>query len=381
MSSVHRQPGRPCWFCAFYNSNGKRVFRSTGTAKKTDAVKICNAWAKAAKLARRNTLTQDRARAIIEAGVLDILEDSGVEAPRRTVEEFFNLWIEAREKVTSPTTFSRYSGVIKSFLTWMGTDRRGSISNLTMERIEDYRAYIAKKSSASNVNVHLKVLRVALKKAVPRYLSSNPASHVENLDMTDRNERRPFTMQELKDLLEHASRDWRTMILIGLYTGFRLADCASLTWANLDMRNREFVLRTQKTDRVQRVPIHKALMTHLESLPAGDDPKASLAPSLVGKIPSRMSNEFFAIMVSAGIVQDRDHSKVGQGRDTKRRFSEVSFHSLRHTATSLLKNAGVSEAVTMDLIGHESAAISRNYTTIDGPTKRDAIDKMPDITR
>jgi integrase len=37
---------------------------------------------------------------------------------------------------------------------------------------------------------------------------------------------------------------------------------------------------------------------------------------------------------------------------------ELSFHSLRHTAVSLLKEAGIPDAVVMELVGHESAAMS-----------------------
>jgi hypothetical protein len=50
------------------------------------------------------------------------------------------------------------------------------------------------------------------------------------------------------------------------------------------------------------------------------------------------------------------------------------------TTTSLLKNAGVSEAMARDIIGHESAAISRHYTHIDEDSKRKALAKLPDIT-
>jgi hypothetical protein len=53
---------------------------------------------------------------------------------------------------------------------------------------------------------------------------------------------------------------------------------------------------------------------------------------------------------------------------------------LRHTATSLLKNAGVSEAVARHIIGHESAPISRHYTHIDESSKRKALAKLPDVT-
>jgi integrase len=55
-------------------------------------------------------------------------------------------------------------------------------------------------------------------------------------------------------------------------------------------------------------------------------------------------------------------------------------HALRYTATSLLKNAGVSDIVALDIVGHESAAVSRNYTHIHAKTKRTALDKLPDVT-
>jgi integrase len=59
--------------------------------------------------------------------------------------------------------------------------------------------------------------------------------------------------------------------------------------------------------------------------------------------------------------------------------SEISFHSLRHTNVSLLKNAGVSDAVAQDLVGHESAEVSRLYTHIEDKTKRRAVNKLPVI--
>jgi integrase len=69
----------------------------------------------------------------------------------------------------------------------------------------------------------------------------------------------------------------------------------------------------------------------------------------------------------------------GKGRGGRRAPSVLSFHSLRHTATSFLKNAGVSDAVARDIIGHESAAVSANYTHIDQRTKREALEKLPDL--
>jgi hypothetical protein len=46
----------------------------------------------------------------------------------------------------------------------------------------------------------------------------------------------------------------------------------------------------------------------------------------------------------------------------------------------MLKDAGLSDVGARDIVGHESAAVSRNYTHIDGDTKRAALDKLPDVT-
>jgi integrase len=59
----------------------------------------------------------------------------------------------------------------------------------------------------------------------------------------------------------------------------------------------------------------------------------------------------------------------------------LSFHSLRHTTTSILKNAGVNSAIVMDVVSHQSTAISAHYTTIDSDAKRRAIERMPDISQ
>jgi integrase len=118
-----------------------------------------------------------------------------------------------------------------------------------------------------------------------------------------------------------------------------------------------------------------------------DDPAAPLFPeacAIASKegSDSRLSQQFHGLLVSAGLASARlpNHMSKGIGRAAHRELSDVSFHSLRHTATSLLKNAGVSEAVAMDIIGHDSEAMSRIYTKITEASKRKAIAKLPDLT-
>jgi integrase len=178
------------------------------------------------------------------------------------------------------------------------------------------------------------------------------------------------------------------MVIAGLYTGLRLKDVASLTWANIDLQTDQVAISTSKTDRRQILPIAKPLRAYLDALSAGDDPTAPLFP---GAHPfavrsggtAVLSQQFYALLVAANLATARPpkHLSAGRGRSAARERSTITFHSLRHTATSLLKAAGVSESVTRDIIGHESAEISRHYTHVEESAKRAAIDKLPDVTK
>jgi integrase len=133
------------------------------------------------------------------------------------------------------------------------------------------------------------------------------------------------------------------------------------------------------------IPLHPVLIEYLESLEASDDPDLPVFPKSapiagVASGDSRLSQQFHTLLVSAGLAQARSKDATGEGRSKRRNISEVSFHSLRHTATSLLKNAGVSETVAMDIIGHDSKAMSRHYTVVDEPTKRKALSQLPRFT-
>ena len=170
------------------------------------------------------------------------------------------------------------------------------------------------------------------------------------------------------------------MILIAFYTGLRLRDCANLTWRNVELDTNTLNVLTEKTKRQQVLPLAEPLARHLSGM-AGDDPDGALCPTLRGKPAARLSAQFYKVMVKAGIVKKRGNKSAGKGRDSKRDRNEISFHSLRYNCTSALKSSGVSDSVAMDIVGHETASVSRSYTKIDDTAKRTAVNKLPDITK
>jgi integrase len=125
-------------------------------------------------------------------------------------------------------------------------------------------------------------------------------------------------------------------------------------------------------------------MEHIEKLPAGDQPNAHLHPKAAKAFQSgnspMVSRQFGDLLISAGVSDRRGHGKTsGKGRASTRATSELSFHSLRHTATSLLKNAGISPAVVQDIIGHDSAEMNTHYTHIESGAKRKALQMLPKL--
>ena len=98
------------------------------------------------------------------------------------------------------------------------------------------------------------------------------------------------------------------------------------------------------------------------------------------KRTASLSNQFREILVDAGLVEPRGHEAAKQGRSQARETSEISFHRLRHSAVTMLKASGLSDFVAREIVGHESAAVSRQYTHLSTDDLRSAMQRLPDVT-
>jgi integrase len=127
----------------------------------------------------------------------------------------------------------------------------------------------------------------------------------------------------------------------------------------------------------------RQMRVYLALLPASDNPNAFIFPRAANaKRTASLSNQFRDILVAAGLVEPRPrgHRSTGRGRSGAREPSELSFHSLRHSAVTMLKAAGVSDFIAREIVGHESAAVSRQYTHLTTDDKRAAMQRLPDVT-
>src|SRR5262249_7999104 len=102
-----------------------------------------------------------------------------------------------------------------------------------------------------------------------------------------------------------------------------------------------------------------------------------LFPSLAQRATSLLSKEFRLLMQQAHIEQRviRERNEDGSGRSV----SALSFHSLRHSFSSLLANLGVAEETRMALTGHTTREMQQHSTHRELAILRDAVAVLPKV--
>ena len=304
---------------------------------------------------------------------------------------FFTGWLKGKKGALSTSSYEAYEAVATSFVQFMGERADLEIAHITATDVIKFRDLLATQVSVNSTNNRLKVLRVALQQAWrDGKLEENPGKKVQSLKKPrGGSKRRAFTIEELKSLLKEASGEWKGQLLFGIYTGQRLGDIAQLCWDGIDMEKKILSLSTQKTERRQILPLAPTVVRWLAAAASKitGKPKGPLFPdahatiSRNGKVGT-LSYQFYALMTEAGVVAPRlNHEKKpnGQGRTAPRQLSELSFHSLRHTTTSMMKNSGVSPAFVQEFVGHDSKTVSQNYTHIELALLQKAVGAMPDL--
>ena len=377
MASLHKDPrGRsPYWLCAFTLPDGRRTLRSTKLTERKRAWEVCLQWEKSAEQGRGGSFTEAQARKVLNT----ILETTG-QAPMQseTIQDYFTHWLNGKELAKKPRTAERYRIVVEKFLANLGQKARHPLGALTGRDFEKFRnESMAQGKAPKTTALEIKVLRTVLNVARRQgRILTNPAEAVE-LPKIVSHTRDVFTPEQVRLVLAAADDEWKTAILLGYYLGARLSDVINLTWESVDLADGVITYEQGKTGKPVTAPLHPDLEAHLTKL-AGDNPRAPLCPALQQRgIGGRsgLSQTFTRILRDAGIDQQQVKGKGKQGRA----FSKLSFHSLRHTFTSALANAGIPVEVRQKLTGHADAATHQKYTHLELQPLQSAIAKLPSV--
>ena len=381
MASLHKDPrGKsPFWYCAYRLPNGQRTFRSTKLTDRKAADEFCRRLEYASHESKAGRLIENRARELIS----EIVEHATGEPLRTyTAEDWLHEWLQGKEATKAEGTFLKYENAINGFLTSIGNRAKFNVNQIAPRDVLRFRnAQILHGKNPSTTNDQVKIVRMAFTSARKLgYITHNPAEAVEMLPENAETAKQPFDIEQVKALLAAAAGDWKGAIMIALYTGARLQDVANMRWESVDLQNNWISFRAGKTKQRLKLPMHEALRDFLLELPTADTSKAFLFPSLAGKGTggrSGLSMAFARIKQRAKVRGEVTRERAGKAGRT---VNSLSFHSFRHTLTSIMANAGVPLEVRQQFTGHASAEMNQHYTHHEIATLRAAIEKLPALT-
>jgi integrase len=182
--------------------------------------------------------------------------------------------------------------------------------------------------------------------------------------------RRAFSNDECLALMAEVASGKDTaladLITLGLYTGARIEELCRLRVDDIITEDNHRALRIAKSKTqagTRTVPLHPAITALVDRL-AADSKDGYL-------VFSKSKNQYDERSTGLSRRFGRLKSSLGYG-------PELVFHSLRKTVTTKLEQAGVSEGIAADIVGHEKQTIT--YGLYSGGTsmaqKMEAISKI-----
>ena len=134
------------------------------------------------------------------------------------------------------------------------------------------------------------------------------------------------------------------VIIMAIDTGMRLGEILKVERQQIDFESKVISLRAEQTKGLKErvIPVSERLEKTLEAHFKGKF--IARTQPVFGGVKS-VKKAFASACVAAGI-------------------DGLHFHDLRHTATSWLDDAGVSEAVKKNIIGHSSSIIHQKYNNL-----------------
>lgn len=213
-------------------------------------------------------------------------------------------------------------------------------------------------------------------KAVFSYLSTdigytieeNPFFHIKplKLEVVDRD---IFTEEELSLIFQNPPPLMKGLFTIGICTGLRLGDAATLRWREIEMDQqpgkdhpsfwgKEIHRITRKTKTLVHIPIEQELSEFLEQQWRLTKQSEYVLPDAAEMYLGHahlLNDRILSYIKSLGI------EKYRVILDRKRKQSVKDFHSLRHCFCYYAGIRGVPLPIVQSIVGHLTAAMTKHY--------------------
>jgi integrase len=266
-----------------------------------------------------------------------------------------------------PDTVSDLASHWTTFAAWAEEQGIRAVEDITKEHAAAFSRHLRKEFSANRHNKIIQTCRVVCRLSglfedipdpfakVKRYSVKSEEVHRANLEPEER-----------RNLTESAPGEYRRFFLLGIFTGLRLGDCATLQWADIRMGEEaaHIIRLTEKTGREVSFTVHHELREELARTPP-EERAGAVCPELAklytyrnqeGKTTRRgdITKTIRRIFEGCGL---ETRAEAGEGR--KRAASVRGFHSFRVAFVTDCARVGVPLGLVQEWLGHSSPETTR----------------------
>jgi integrase len=282
--------------------------------------------------------------------------------------EYLSRWLEDSVKDTvRNTTYERYEQISRTHIIPMLGDVK--LKGLSPTHVRGLYKEKRQTLSPRTVQYIHVTLHKALKQAVNDGLIPRNATEAVKPPQVRREEIRPLTPEQVKQLLDAARGDrLESLYALAVHTGLRQGELLGLRWEDVDLESGSLhVKRTLTTARGgPRLAAPKT---------KGSRRRVSLTRGAVDAIRAHLARQLEEIDRAGSLWQENglvfasDMGKPLDRRDlTSRQFKPLlkraklpettRFHDLRHTCATLLLTKNVNPKVVSEMLGHSNIAIT-----------------------
>ena len=224
---------------------------------------------------------------------------------------------------------------------WMGHDlAKRSLASIRGSDMAHYRDARIKSGYASNtVRLELAVLSHLFETARKEWGMEGLSNPVKSIRMPSPPEGRDRRLRtgELEKLLENTTEEMGRIIRFALETGMRRSEITGMTWESLDLKKRVVTLSETKNGTKRIVPLSQESIRILSGMPRRINGK------VWGVAPDTISQDF---------AQACHKSEI----------KGLTFHDLRHEATSRFFEKGLNPMQVSAITGHKTLQMLKRYT-------------------
>lgn len=283
---------------------------------------------------------------------------------------------------TGAATLNMYESQYNRLVRWaeQNVPNAREMRNFTRSTADAFATYLAGELSPNSFNKYITLFkRMWDVLADEGRITENPWAKIRHIALAPHT-RRELTVEELARVCGLVTGEMRLLFAVGIYTGLRLGDCATLEWGSIDLARNRIMIIPRKTARHShgkpvKIPLHPTLTAMLAEVPPSERTGYLLPETadVYQRNSSLISSRIQAVFEKAGI-------RTQTTADGERAKVDVGFHSLRHTFVSLSANAGTPLAVVQAIVGHSTPTMTLHYFHESDTALQSAVAALPSIS-